>query len=41
MHLDSSNVDFNKFFKINKKHYETKTLDNFKFLNKKRELNEN
>ncbi len=41
MHLDSSNVDFNKFFKINQKHYEKETLDNYKFLNKKRELNEN
>ena len=41
MHLDSSNVDFNKFFKINQKYYETKTLDNFKFLNKKREFNKN
>ena len=41
MHLDSSNVDFNKFFKINKKHYEKETLDNYNFLNKKRELNEN
>ena len=41
MHLDSSNVDFNKFFKFNQKHYENKTLENYNFLNKKRELNEN
>ena len=41
MHLDSSDVDFYKFFKFNVDHYISETQDNLKFLNRKRELKEN